>query len=299
MNRTVHIYNPLQPPVELDLVTSTPLEPSSPRPTFIFFHGGGLVSGSRRGRFPPLPVKLLLDRGWAVVVPDYRLLPEAGIADILDDLRQLEAWIVQSAVGIDMDHVVVGGSSAGSLVSIFALSVWKTIKPRAFLSLWGMAQTEGEWYSRRRAESDLLGGVPASQLHEENVAPYLQPGRPHISTDEGDMRDPGSRASLFLWLLKKGRIGPIISDSVRTAIGTEAPLDLISSSYPPTVMVHGTADTVAPVTDSRALAAALGRVEVPVRLIEINGADHGLAPQDKYRNSFEEAVLAVEEFTGN
>ncbi|KAJ5745669.1 hypothetical protein N7520_010851 [Penicillium odoratum] len=299
MNRTVHIYNLLQPPVQLDLVASVPLEPTSPRPTLIFFHGGGLVSGSRRGRFPPLPVKLLLDRGWAVVVPDYRLLPEAGIVDILDDLHQLEAWMVQSAVGVDMNRVVVGGSSAGSLVSILALSVWKTVKPRAFLSLWGMAQTEGEWYRRRRAESAVLGGIPASQLHEENVAHYLQPGRPHISTDEADMKDPGSRASLFLWLLKQGRIGPLISDSVKAAIGTEAPLDLISSSYPSTVIVHGTADTVAPVTDSHALAAALQRVEVRVRLIEVDGADHGLAPQEKYRNYFEEAIMAVEEFTGN
>lgn len=213
MNRTVHIYNPLQPPVELDLVASTPLEPSNPRPTFIFFHGGGLVSGSRRGRFPPLPVKLLIDRGWAVVVPDYRLLPEADIVDILDDLRQLEAWMVQSAsaVGVDIDRVVVGGSSAGSLVSILALSVWKTVKPRAFLSLWGMAQTEGEWYRRRRAESAVLGGIPASQLHEENVAHYLQPGRPHISADEADMKDPGSRASLFLWLLKQGMFSDLDS----------------------------------------------------------------------------------------
>lgn len=65
-----------------------------------------------------------------------------------------------------------------------------------------MAQTEGEWYRRRRAESAVLGGIPASQLREENVGHYLQPGRPYISADEADIKDPGSRVSLFLWLLK-------------------------------------------------------------------------------------------------
>jgi Dipeptidyl aminopeptidases/acylaminoacyl-peptidases len=105
--------------------------------------------------------------------------------------------------------------------------------------------------------------------------------------------------SIHIIVDSPGRIGPLISDSVSAAIGTEAPLDLISSSYPPTVIVHGTADTVAPVTDSQALAAALHRVEVRVRLIEVDGADHGLAPQEKYRISFEEAIMAVEEFTRN
>lgn len=35
-----------------------------------------------------------------------------------------------------------------------------------------------------------------------------------------------------------------------------------------------------------------------MRLIEVDGADHGLAPQEKYRISFEEAIIAVEEFAG-
>jgi pimeloyl-ACP methyl ester carboxylesterase len=206
MNRTSYIYHPVSPPVELDLVTSTAPDTSRPRPVLVFFHGGGLVSGSRRARFPPLPVKLLLDRGWAVVVPDYRLLPEAGITDILEDMRQLESWLVESAVGIDLGRIVIGGSSAGSLVSILALSVWRKVSVCSFLSLWGMSQTEGEWYCRRRDNSALLGGIPARQLQEENVAHYLQPGRPQISTDEGNIRDPCSRASLFLWMLKEGML---------------------------------------------------------------------------------------------
>jgi acetyl esterase/lipase len=102
--------------VNLDLARGPSMQHISPQKTLIFFHGGGLVSGSRRGRFPPLPVKLLLDRGWAIIVPDYRLLPEASISDMLDDLKHLENWVVQNStkLGFDAGNVAIGGSSAGN-----------------------------------------------------------------------------------------------------------------------------------------------------------------------------------------
>lgn len=102
--------------VNLDVARDPSPQTISPQKTLVFFHGGGLVSGSRRGRFPPLPVRLLLERGWVVVVPDYRLLPEAGISDMLDDLKSLETWIVQhgsTKLNLDTDNVAIGGSSAG------------------------------------------------------------------------------------------------------------------------------------------------------------------------------------------
>jgi pectinesterase len=100
----------------LDLARDVSAQHVSPQKTLIFFHGGGLVSGSRRARFPPLPVKLLLERGWVVVVPDYRLLPEASISHILDDLKSLETWIIQNAVeqNLDTGNMAIGGSSAGN-----------------------------------------------------------------------------------------------------------------------------------------------------------------------------------------
>jgi acetyl esterase len=116
IQKETYVYHFDSSPIELDVASySSSLNNMNTNKTFVFFHGGGLISGSRRSRFPTLPVDLLMQRGWLVVVPDYRLLPEANIADIIDVSKHLEEWILRDGpkLGIDVDAVAVGGSSAG------------------------------------------------------------------------------------------------------------------------------------------------------------------------------------------
>lgn len=103
-------------PIKLDVAYyPSSIKERIPRETLVLYHGGGLFSGSRRGRFPPLPVKFLLEAGWVTIVPDYRLLPEASVKDMIEDTRHLEEWMLTHAetFAIDIDNVCVGGSSAG------------------------------------------------------------------------------------------------------------------------------------------------------------------------------------------
>lgn len=85
---------------------------------------------------------------------------------------------------------------------------------------------------------------------------------------------------------------------MKAAIGSAAPLDLIKSSFPPTVIVHGTADTIIPFEDAQALEATLQRAQVPVHLIEAEGAEHGMLPQEKYRAIFNEVAHFLTEHSG-
>lgn len=109
------VYHTEQCEVSLDIARDSNANRISPQKTLILFHGGGLFRGSRRARFPPYPVKLLLKRGWVVIVPDYYLLPEASISDIMDDLNRLETWIGQHSqcLKLDAKNIAVDGSSAG------------------------------------------------------------------------------------------------------------------------------------------------------------------------------------------
>jgi len=83
---------------------------------------------------------------------------------------------------------------------------------------------------------------------------------------------------------------------LKEATGTENLLDLVTSSFPPTVLVHGTDDSVAPISDSRVLTTKLRGVDVKVRLIEVAGADHGIHPQEKYQTDLMGSVGALGSF---
>ena len=114
--RTYQFHTVGSAPLELDLVRDT-TAPASPGPqkTLIFFHGGGLVSGNRRSRFPDLPLELSMRRGWLVLTADYRLLPESNVEDMIDDVKHLETWISMEGtrLGLDLGSIAVAGSSAG------------------------------------------------------------------------------------------------------------------------------------------------------------------------------------------
>jgi acetyl esterase/lipase len=56
---------------------------------------------------------------------------------------------------------------------------------------------------------------------------------------------------------------------------TASPINYVSADDPPTLLIHGDADRIVPFHQSELMEAALKKVNVPVRLIRIEGADHG------------------------
>src|SRR6516162_11330701 len=56
------------------------------RPVVLWIHGGALIVGLR-GQIDPIPLRKLLDAGYAVVSIDYRLAPETKLPAILDDVQ--------------------------------------------------------------------------------------------------------------------------------------------------------------------------------------------------------------------
>lgn len=56
---------------------------------------------------------------------------------------------------------------------------------------------------------------------------------------------------------------------------TASPINYVSSDDPPILLIHGDADRTVPFHQSELMEAALEKVNVPVKLIRIEGADHG------------------------
>ena len=64
-----------------------------------------------------------------------------------------------------------------------------------------------------------------------------------------------------------------------------SPILFASADDPPTLLVHGTADTLVPIRNSETMLAALQEQKVPVELLVLEGAGHGFRGEDGQRAS--------------
>lgn len=84
------------------------------RPVILFFYGGSWNSGRRQGY--AFAARALAARGFVVVVPDYRLVPEARYPGFLRDCAAAVRWARRHAGdhGGDGERIVLVGHSAGA-----------------------------------------------------------------------------------------------------------------------------------------------------------------------------------------
>ncbi|KAF5236483.1 hypothetical protein FANTH_11251 [Fusarium anthophilum] len=95
-------------------------------PILVHFHGGGLVMGDKN--YFPWLVQLAEKHEAVIVSPNYRLIPEATVSDVLQDLESFWAWLHNylpsqvsmnfGNVRLDIQKIVVAGESAGISVAI-------------------------------------------------------------------------------------------------------------------------------------------------------------------------------------
>ncbi len=83
-------------------------------PTVIWFHGGGLKSGSKA-----IPEQLK-DKGLAVVAVNYRLHPKVKVPKYIEDAAAAVAWVFKniSKYGGDSSQIYVCGFSSGGYLSL-------------------------------------------------------------------------------------------------------------------------------------------------------------------------------------
>ncbi len=109
------------------------------RPTILFVFGGGFIMGQRDDPWVLPWFKLLNENGYRVVSVDYRLglkgVPmrfdlfhliqsanytkkavDMGVEDVFSAVRYLADH--QEELGVDMDNIVISGSSAGAMISL-------------------------------------------------------------------------------------------------------------------------------------------------------------------------------------
>jgi len=90
----------------------------TPRPVIIFFHGGGWVKGDRDAY--AFVGRAFASRGYVVVVPDYRKVPDVLFPGFIEDGADAVRWTRDNIAqfGGDPDRIALAGHSAGAHTAV-------------------------------------------------------------------------------------------------------------------------------------------------------------------------------------
>ena len=234
--------------VELKIDVYQSRNTDGPAPTFIYYHGGGWVGGSKEAN--ALRLIPYLEQGWAAVNVQYRLgnvaLAPAAVEDSLCALR----WVARNSeqYGFDTERLVVSGNSAGG----------------------HLALTTGMISSEAGLDRQCLGNETPEVAAIVNW---------YGITDVGDLLS-GVNQKIYAvrWLGSQ-------SDMYEIAERV-SPLKYIRENLPPIITIHGDADPVVPYEHAVQLHQGLDRAEVSNELITIPKGLHGGFPADEMLRAY-------------
>jgi acetyl esterase/lipase len=207
-----------------------------------------------RGGIDQALLDKLLKAGYAVVSVDYRLAPETKLPAILEDLEDACTWVREKGpelFHIDPERVAVMGGSAGGYLTL-ASGFRVKPRPKALVAFWGYGDIAGTWYSRPDPFYSKMPLVPKEEA-------YQAVGGPVLAESSGRT----NRQRFYLYCRQQGlwprEVAGHDPDKEPRAFDEWCPLRNVSAKYPPTLLIHGTADTDVPYEQSKLMAEELAR----------------------------------------
>ncbi|MCX6621658.1 MAG: alpha/beta hydrolase, partial [Acidobacteria bacterium] len=232
-------------------------------------------------------LRLLREAGFTVISIDYRLAPETKLKGIIEDVRDAFAWVGKHAseLAVDTDRMVVSGGSAGGYLTLmtgFAV----TPVPKALASFWGYGDIAGDWYSK----PDAFYRKQPLVTREEALA--------SVGTSAvADPPDRNNRGRFYLYCRQQGLWPKEVSghDPISEAKWFDAycPIRNVTRRFPPTMLIHGTADTDVPYEQSKMMAERFREVGVEHQFVTVPEGSHGIGnmPVEEQERIHREAVV--------
>jgi acetyl esterase/lipase len=159
---------------------------SRPRPVILFLYGGSWNSGRRQGY--AFAARALAAKGFVVVVPDYRLVPEVRYPEFLSDCAAAFRWARRNVGGYggDGERIVLIGHSAGAYnAAMLALDPSLLGADRAAIR--GFAGLAGPYdFLPLDDESTVAAFGAWPRLAETQPVNHVAPGLPPVLLLHGD-----------------------------------------------------------------------------------------------------------------
>ena len=166
---------------KLDLYFPTDVENF---PTIVWFHGGGLKSGSKS---IPEPLK---EKGLAVVAVNYRLHPKVNAPKYIEDAAAAVAWVFKNIdqYGGDSSQIYVCGFSSGGYLSLLVTLDQKWLKKHSIEAnqIKGVVTLSASTFTNHTIRKEY--GMKITQAFIDHYAPahHTRRDAPPITLITGD-----------------------------------------------------------------------------------------------------------------
>jgi acetyl esterase/lipase len=233
--------------------------PAAGWPAILLVHGGAWRGGDR-GQLRGYGI-LLARAGWLAVACEYRLTPEARWPEHLHDVKTALRWMRASApeLHIDPARIAISGNSAGGHLALVAAGTPDVAE----------MEGDGGHAGAGTGVAACIAIYPPTVLYADVAGGVARPVE-------------------------------MLTDEPTEEIAREAsPVTWAKPGFPPTLLIHGSADTVVPVKSSFVMYDALRKEGVPVDLHIYADQPHAFDAAPAFgRRTADEILLFLDRYVG-
>lgn len=247
---------------------------------FIYLHGGAWYLLDKDLGTRPL-FRHLAAQGHVIMDVAYRLSPETDMMGMVNDVKRAIVWLKSNAhrYGIHPHRIVVGGGSSGAHLALMAAytsnnSLFtpveleeKDTSVSAVISMYGPSDLEAMYYhTLQHLTTRTTPGRPKKAVPTRLPAWMIK-----------SMGDDFHRLGFDKGFVNAGAFAPLLGghpDECAETYAFFSPVTHVYTHCPPTLLIHGEHDIMAPVSATRSLHERLREEKIPVVLHILPQTDH-------------------------
>ncbi|KAJ6625516.1 SNF2 family N-terminal domain-containing protein [Mycena sp. CBHHK59/15] len=276
--------------ISLDVFVPESATETAKVPVFIWWHGGGLLQGTRKATSPhhlSAPAKHNL----CIVSADYRLAPQTRLPGILADCTAAMDFVRSPAFAfatgnrVDASKMVLSGSSAGGWLSLLAGTgigyAACGLDPPAPVSgiaaLYPITDLTDPFWTTKQYPVSYMPRI----VQDSEVQPFINPDDEKVAFSTLDSK----RAVFYHYMVQEGILESLLLDGTGIPSSSFAIAPAIKTgkfTVPPTYVIHGDIDDKVPCRQARDVVDALKEVKADVEYEELPGVDHLFDKDPKY-----------------
>ena len=248
--------------------------------TFIYLHGSAFFFLDKDCGTRPF-FTYLTSQGHLIMDVAYRLSPETDITGMINDVNRAIAWVKENAdtYDVDPDKIVLGGGSSGAHLALLT------------------AYTQGDprFLPRELERTDVSIRAVISMYGTSDLQALYYHTNQHLTTSSvPDRHRKAVPARMPEWLSKRtgqdfhrlgfdkrlenaGALAPLLGGHPEECPENYAllsPVTHVHAGCPPTLLIHGAHDIMAPVWSTQELYAKLTEAKVPTVMHILPQTDH-------------------------